>query len=737
MSKPITKIAIKSFRGASTPLDVTLDPSIDMTMIFGENGTGKSTILDAIDLVANKSIGALEDISCEGNKKSYLASIGHSRTSLQATLHSNGESWTATLSGSSVNVAGSPNGLRVRMLRRSRVLELITAKPSDRYEVLRHFVDVGNVEKAEISLAKKITSLGKSIDRVVRDRSLLGDQLRTHWDSNGRSGKSALDWANKQTVTDISDLKSQAKELKKIVSAIDEAIKRKNVSERAAVTSEKATKVVDSANQVIANMPGIDPNTAVKLVDALTKAQDYITSTSDLQACPTCLRSIQQDELSTIVANQLEAMTELKNARDEQQRASKALDTATQNETQATQLLSESAKAFHTTLQEKSIPEIATLQLPWPDWENPGEDLVKRLIAIVESLEAVVELLRTNSEDVTKKVNQYDVIKKLVDDIEEANTTYEQLQRIKVGLDNALDIVRSKRIAFTQRILNEIAGETNRLYQAIHPNESIEFSGLKMDEDKRGSVYQVGTFHGHNDVPPQAFFSESHLDTLGFCVWLALAKRQKAGETIIIIDDVFSSADARHLSRIVDLLAVESQHFCQVIVATHYRNWLDQYTNARGPGKLVERIRLGRWHIDTGIQSRKTPLAIDDLDDLLKGAFVDRQAIASKTGILLESLLNQLTMQCGCKIARARNDEYTLQPLLDGGTKLFRKPLTVTKNVTWDEPDADEPCWEEFPAKDAFITLCDSVYLPFRGSAFHFLRISFPTGRAGALRPIT
>jgi hypothetical protein len=83
----------------------------------------------------------------------------------------------------------------------------------------------------------------------------------------------------------------------------------------------------------------------------------------------------------------------------------------------------------------------------------------------------------------------------------------------------------------------------NRLFRAIHPGENIGLVQLKMEEERHGSVSQSGVFHGHNDVPPQAAFSESHLDTLGFCVWLALAKRESAEQTVLLIDDIFSSVD--------------------------------------------------------------------------------------------------------------------------------------------------------------------------------------------------
>jgi len=118
-----------------------------------------------------------------------------------------------------------------------------------------------------------------------------------------------------------------------------------------------------------------------------------------------------------------------------------------------------------------------------------------------------------------------------------------------------------------------------------------------MDEARKGSVHQTGTFHGHCDIPPQAVFSESHLDTLGFCVWLALTKKESPENTILLIDDIFTSVDASHLIRIIELLNAERRNFLQMIVATHFRLWRDHCQNAHN----IQRIQLGTWTAEKGL----------------------------------------------------------------------------------------------------------------------------------------
>ena len=61
----ITNIHIDKFRGAVKPITLPLDKSKKITMIFAENGNGKSTISDAIvcSLSPSKEWGSLDDKS--------------------------------------------------------------------------------------------------------------------------------------------------------------------------------------------------------------------------------------------------------------------------------------------------------------------------------------------------------------------------------------------------------------------------------------------------------------------------------------------------------------------------------------------------------------------------------------------------------------------------------------------------------------------------------------------------
>jgi len=61
MASRIEQLKVCAFRGATTELVIAFDPGKPVTMIFGENGTGKSTIVDAIGFVCNGNLGSLNN----------------------------------------------------------------------------------------------------------------------------------------------------------------------------------------------------------------------------------------------------------------------------------------------------------------------------------------------------------------------------------------------------------------------------------------------------------------------------------------------------------------------------------------------------------------------------------------------------------------------------------------------------------------------------------------------------
>jgi hypothetical protein len=248
-------------------------------------------------------------------------------------------------------------------------------------------------------------------------------------------------------------------------------------------------------------------------------------------------------------------------------------------------------------------------------------------------------------------------------------------------LARCLEIVRGTRREFTDTLLKEVASEVNRLYRELHPNET-EIGGARfyMDPKQRASLHQVVKFGNKDDLPPQACFSESHLLTLAFCLWLALAKRERPAETILVLDDVVHAIDAPHMQRLATLLAVEREHFAQVIVTTHSRRFMRYLRDGLAPSGQLD-IRTLRWSLSGGIVHGPSPHLAKQLEAALSNSLPDRHAVASRGGVLLEAILRQLAALYRRSVPFAEPPEPTLNELLDAWSLKEARRITVERQA--------------------------------------------------------
>ncbi len=143
----VSKLTMAGFRGATAPTTIQFDTSKPVVLIFGENGTGKSTIADAFDFICNRSFGSLENYSLGEPAKKHVASLGFGPADVSVTLESGAKKWQATLGKDGPTVSPLDGHPDARILRRRTILSLIETQPKQRFEALKAFIAVPNIEK--------------------------------------------------------------------------------------------------------------------------------------------------------------------------------------------------------------------------------------------------------------------------------------------------------------------------------------------------------------------------------------------------------------------------------------------------------------------------------------------------------------------------------------------------------------------------------------------------------------
>lgn len=690
MAKQIEKLTLEGFRGATNPVSIDFDPSKSATLIFGENGTGKSTIIDAIDFVCNEKIGSLTERS--STRSSHLPSLNSPASNLKVTMSCNGVTWTATLSGRRPSVTGPGGRPTAKILRRSQILNLINAEPRDRYKEIQAFIEVPGIERSENALREAARNSKQELELGIQAQQQGAEALEAFWKDEGSKGKDHISWASEESKKDSGKLNSVVSALDNVLPAISSAINIRSRLTTALTEHDTAEQARKAAEAVLEKaVEKLADSNVTRLIAVLEDTKKYLEETDSVENCPVCQEPVKPKELKQKVQDRLDSFSELVELKQ-------ALETAQRNTASKVTLvrgakseLLSSMKTLAASVKDCGIKKIEKLGVEWAKFEEDSGDatqsgeILKLSHEALDLIATCEDELKGDHQETQKTLTQLSSIKRHLQIVKEKTESALDLNKLLQKLNTMLEIVEKERKGYVDGVLTAISENVEELYSKVHPNEDIGNIRFYLDERYQGSLLFDGSFQGTDEIPPQAYYSESHLDTLGVCVFLALAKYFNDGNTIIVLDDVVTSIDQAHMTRFMNLLHDESENFNQLIIATHYRPWKDRYRYAQGPVGNVQLIELLHWSLDRGIRHTKTKLSVEELQDYLQREPLDRQIVSSKAGILLESLLDHLTLIYRCRIARKAEPFYTLGELTDSIGRRLRRGLK-TEVISNDNP---------------------------------------------------
>ena len=123
------------------------------------------------------------------------------------------------------------------------------------------------------------------------------------------SGLSSYEWARDKVNTGITELNAQLEHLKQVVEAIEAVITAKNDHSSKISIAADSRRSVDEVNQKIQDAPSLNAAIAIRLIESMSKAKEYIDVDPSLDKCPTCQRPMARNELITVVDEQLNQMS--------------------------------------------------------------------------------------------------------------------------------------------------------------------------------------------------------------------------------------------------------------------------------------------------------------------------------------------------------------------------------------------------------------------------------------------
>jgi hypothetical protein len=141
----------------------------------------------------------------------------------------------------------------------------------------------------------------------------------------------------------------------------------------------------------------------------------------------------------------------------------------------------------------------------------------------------------------------------------------------------------------SRKVVDDISSDIQRMWSILHPGEGIEDVRLNIPESTDKAIDIGLKFHGVDQDSPRLTLSEGNRNSLGLCIFLAMAKREAQNDRPLFLDDVVVSLDRNHRGMIVELLEKEFGTR-QVLIFTHDREWFTE---------LKHQLDSGSWTFKT------------------------------------------------------------------------------------------------------------------------------------------
>lgn len=238
------------------------------------------------------------------------------------------------------------------------------------------------------------------------------------------------------------------------------------------------------------------------------------------------------------------------------------------------------------------------------------------------------------------------------------------------------------------------------LYRKLHSSDEENFDAL-IASSGAGVDFKVN-FHGQGNHPPHALHSEGHQDSMGICLYLALAERLTKGYIdLIVLDDVMMSVDAPHRRQICHLLA-DFFKGKQFFITTHDQTWARQL-QSEGVIKSKNRVELSNWTIHDGPRVNYIGDIWQPIEKDLKRNDVPAAAAKLRRGS--EEYFSLVCSALQAPVKFKFSGQYELGDLLSGSQSTYNKHLKRAKTAarSWENYSELEKLTEiEKYSKDVF-----------------------------------
>lgn len=698
----IQELEICNFRGIK---HLELSPEGRNFLISGPNGSGKSAIVDAVDFLLTGDVSRMKGPGTKGIKLKDHAKHIQAEPSdcwVKATVK-------LLEDGDSIEIKRSMDKPRNLICDEEYVPELEPVQELalrgqhvlTRREILNYVTSDSGTRGKEIQKLLKLNEVDDTRRKLVKVRN----QLRTEFQNSSGNLNTSKSHINSTVQIDT----------------FDEDVTLNFVNENREILGGEPVSVLDSSlvkngiqspdihhdnslnlellEKDLENLPSTDFNDEIETLQSeygklYSKIQSDKTQPEERLlltqlglkltggTCPLCDTPWDGDELEKHLSSKLEDLQGVKKDLERMKNLSGEISSlvksklfSMQEVLKASHLLGLDTESYHILVWEENLLRIDKAI----DSGNYGGETLPPAKGLEEIGNRIFTVATKCYKTTSPEQTAWDKLNRLEENLkyyEENLIKQSEAQQAMIKAEILHDAFIESRDEVLDGLYGKIKDRFVELYRQLHGDDEEDFDAHLASEGA-GVDFKV-SFHGEGTHPPHALHSEGHQDSMGICLYLALAEELTEGYIdLIILDDVMMSVDAPHRRQICHLLA-DFFKGKQFFITTHDQTWARQL-RLEGVVSSKSVVELYDWQLDAGPRINSQADIWDVIENNLRQN--DVPAAAARLRRSSEEYFRAVCNALKAPVKFKDNGQYELGDLLPAALSTYKKLLKEAKET--------------------------------------------------------